>query len=439
MQRFTTLTTTIGTITAITCLAPLATLAAPPNPEPIVGETTQVEPIATPLDQLPKAKLALTPAIAAPESMAQMSSTTDALTTITQVPAANFPTAAPQVWTIETTPVHPLPTKTMAVPVTTATKPVWSEVSTLPNADVATIVLPLTAEIMPIPPIPSDPANGQVTAQLPLEAEAAALKDEIESYEPAPKRWLKRYKASPGITMAIPSGFGADRGKSFFGVGVQQTRVNSKDGAAGIGIGLGNARTGIGVQLSYTSASINPFKLFGQDGGVGASARPFGSGGFNLKIHKQFPGGLAVAVGADSIINIGPKTAGFSGISTDGTVQNESQGTYYAAATKLFQLKPDATDSFSRLAVTIGAGIGRFQPTQTLVDGKKIITPFASVALKVSPAASVIAEWTGQDFGIGLSWVPFRNLPFVISPGIRDIFGPDATKPRFILGFGMSL
>jgi hypothetical protein len=61
------------------------------------------------------------------------------------------------------------------------------------------------------------------------------------------------------------------------------------------------------------------------------------------------------------------------------------------------------------------------------------------VALKVSPAASVIAEWTGQDFGIGLSRVPFRNLPFVISPGIRDIFGPDATKPRFILGFGMSL
>jgi hypothetical protein len=419
MQRLTTLTTTIGTITAITCLAPLATHAATPSQKPSV-DSTQAASTALPLAQLPQEKLAATPAIAAPESMAQMDS-------------------SPQVWTIETTPVQPLPTQTMAVPVTTATKPVWSEVSPLPNADVATTVLPSTPEIVPIAPIPNDPANGELTAQLPLEAEAAALKDEIESYEPAPKRWLKRYKASPGITMAVPSGFGADRGKAFFGVGVQRTRVNSNDGAAGIGIGFGNASTGIGVQLSYTSASINPYKLFGQDGGVGASRRPFGSGGFNLKIHKQFPGGLAVAVGADSIINIGPKTAGFSGTSTDGTVQNESQGTYYAAATKLFQLKPDATDSFSRLAVTIGAGIGRFQPTQTLVDRKKIVTPFASVALKVSPAASVIAEWTGQDFGIGLSWVPFRNLPFVISPGIRDIFGPDATKPRFILGFGMSL
>jgi hypothetical protein len=422
MQPFTTLTTTIGTITAITCLAPLATFAATPSPEAIAGETTQ----AAPLAQLPQPN----PAIAVPESITQMDSTT-----IAQVPADSSPTASPQVWTIETTPVPTLPTQTMAAPVTTATKPVWTEGSMLPNVGVATSDLPLTPEIVPIAPIPNDSANGEITAQLPSEAEAAALKDEIERYEPAPKRWLQRYKASPGITLAVPSGFGADRGKSFFGLGIQQTRLSTKDGAAGIGIGLGDARKGIGVQISYTSASISPAKLFPGLGNVAASSRPFGSGGFNIKLHRQFPDGLSVAIGADSIINIGPKGQSL----IDSNLRNESEGTYYVAATKLFQLKPDATDSFSRLAVTIGAGTGRFQPTQTLIERKTIVTPFASVALKVSPAASVIAEWTGQDFGIGLSWVPFRNLPFVISPGIRDIFGPDATKPRFILGFGMSL
>jgi hypothetical protein len=299
MQRLTTLTTTIGTITAINCLAPLAVLAAPPSQEPIAAETTQTATTATPLTHLPKEKFAATPAIAAPESTVQMDSTT-----IAQVPVDNLSTASPHVWTIETSPVQALPTQVMEVPMTAATKPVWTEGSMNPNADVATSDVPLPSEVAPIAPLPNDPANGEITAQLPSEAEAAALKDEIERYQPAPKRWLKRYKASPGITMAIPSGFGADRGKAFFGVGVQRTRLNSNDGSAGIGIGLGNAMTGLGIQLSYTSASISPFKLFGKQGIGGASSRPFGAGGFNLKIHKQFPGGFGVAIGADSLVNV---------------------------------------------------------------------------------------------------------------------------------------
>jgi hypothetical protein len=429
MQHLATLTT-IGTVTAMTCLSPIAAQAATPVPD--------APPPAT-LDIPAPASLATSSTIVPPESTALIESMPPAATTITQVPVDNFPTTLPPAWTIETSPVQSLPTQTGSVPAITATQPVWTESAAVTNADVARTELPLNSETVPTTQIPNNFANGEVTAQLPAEAEAAALQQEIQSYEPAPMRWVKRYKASPGITMAVPSGFGADRGKAFFGVGVQRTRINSNDGSAGIGFGLGDARKSVGVQISYTSASISPSKLFPGLGRIPASNRPFGAGGFNIKIHRQFPGALSVAVGADSIINIGPRTVGISGASNDGTSQNESEGTYYAAATKLFQLKPDATDSFSRLAVTIGAGTGRFQPTQTLIDGKKIITPFASVALKVSPAASVIAEWTGQDFGVGLSWVPFRNLPFVISPGIRDIFGPDATRPRFILGFGMSL
>jgi hypothetical protein len=419
MQRLTTLTTTIGTITAITCLAPLATFAATPSPEPIAGETTQANPVAAPL--APQ-----NPAIAAPEFITQMDSTT-----IAQVPADSLPIASPQVWTIETTPVQPLPTQTMAVPVTTATKPVWTEGSLRPNTDVATSDLPLMPEIVPTAPIPNDPANGEITAQLPSEAEAAALKDEIESYEPAPKRWLKRYKASPGITLGVPSGYGADGGKIFTGIGIQRTPALSIDGSAGIGIGLGNARKSIGVQLSYTAYSLSPYAGEAPENG----GRPVGGGGFNLKLHRQFPGGWSVALGADSIVNIGrlsqPSLGRFK--------YNEAEGTYYGAVTKLIALKPDATDSFSRLAVTVGAGVGRFQTAAELAARETVLTPFASVALKISPAASVVAEWSGQDFGVGLSWVPFRNLPIVISPGIRDLFGRDVGKPRFQLGIGLSL
>jgi hypothetical protein len=425
MQRLATLTTTIGTITAIACMAPVAAQAAPQTESP----KTATNAAAPNLPATPQ--LALPSAIALPESTSPIESST----TIAQVPAATAP--ATQVWTIETTPTPALPGQT-ADSTATATQPVWTETSTTPNANVATAELPLTPEIVPIAPISSAPVTSTVTAQLPQEAEAASLQKEIESYESVPSRLVRRYKASPGISISNPSGFGADRGKTFVGLGLQRTRLNSTDGAAGVGIGFGNARTGIGVQISYTSTSINPYKLVGRDGGVGSSSRPFGTGGFNLKIHKQFPNGLSIAVGGDSVVNIGPRIIDPAGTPL-GDFQNEFEGTYYAVATKLFQLKSDATEPFSRLAVTVGAGTGRFQPTQTLIDKKVVITPFASVALKVSPAASVIAEWSGQDFGVGLSWVPFRNLPFVISPGIRDIFGPDATKPRFILGFGLSL
>jgi hypothetical protein len=411
MQRLTTLTTTIGTITAITCLAPLATFAATPNPEPIVGEATQAAPTAVPLAQLPKEKLAATPAIAAPESMAQMDSST-------------------QVWTIETTPVQPRPTQTMVVPVTAATKPVWTEGSMRSNADVATSDLPLTTEIGSIAPLPNDVANAEMTAQLPPEAEAAALQDVINSYRPAPNRWLKRYKASPGITMGNPSGFGADRGKVFTGLGISRTPLRTLDGSAGIGIGIGNARKSIGVQLSYTAYSLT------SNTNGNSNSRNAGDGAFNIKIHRQFANGWSVALGADSIINVGKKLS-FDPFNR--FVYNESEGTYYGVVTKMIPLKSDPTDSFSRLALTLGAGTGRFQSEGSLMTGKYVITPFASAALTISPAASLTAEWSGHDFGIGLSWVPFRNLPIVISPGVRDLFGVDIGKPRWQLGIGLSL
>jgi hypothetical protein len=431
MQRLATLTTMIGTITAIACMAPVAAQVAPSTESPPSAKSPKPATNAVAPNLPANPQLASPNAIALPESTPPIESST----TIAQVPAAIAPAA--QVWTIETIPVQPLPGQT-ADGTATATQPVWTETATTPNANVATAELPLTPEITPIAPIPSDAANGQITAQLASPAEAAALQDEIDSYQPVPQRLVRRYKASPGITLGIPSGFGADRGKTFMGFGIQRTAIPSTDGSAGIGIGLGNARTGLGVQISYTSYSISPAKLFPKLSGIPASPRPFGSGGFSIKLHRQFPGAVSVAVGADSIINIGPRTVGISGESNDGTVQNEAQGTYYAAVTKLFQLKPDAQAPFSRLAVTVGAGIGRFQPVQTLYDGKKVITPFASAALKISPAASVIAEWGGQDFGVGLSWVPFRNLPLVLSPGIRDLFGINVGKPRWQLGVGWS-
>ncbi len=326
-------------------------------------------------------------------------------------------------WTTETTPSH-APTWQIESPQTHPTN-FAQQPPNFGNAN------PAPGNPEPDAPTPATPTPETLASPEAIQT----LEDQLKSYQAAPKSITDPYRASPGITLANPSGFGADRNRTFVGLGLQRTRLNTNDGAAGIGIGLGNAQTGVGVQISYTSSSISPGKLFSNLNGIAASTRPFGSGGFNLKIHHQFPDGLSIALGADSIINIGPKGQSL----IDPNLQNEFQGTYYAVATQFIKLKPDADESFSRLALTVGAGTGRFQPTQTQIDQQTVITPFASAALKISPAASFITEWSGQDFGVALSWVPLRNLPIVLTPAIRDLFGPDATSPRFVLGIGLSL
>jgi hypothetical protein len=325
------------------------------------------------------------------------------------------------IWNTEST--SDQPSSNWQIEITeTSRPPSWAASPYQPNTDLAQQI-----------PEPINLNNAESPTNLTPE-ELKLLQTQLDSYEEAPKAILQPYRASPGITLGIPSGFGSDRGKISVGLGLQRTRANTNDGAGSVSIGLGNAQTGIGVQLSYTSYSISPEKLFKKGNRtIEASDRPFGSGGFNLKIHRRFSNDFSVAIGADSIFNIGPTAPG-----AFGEVQNELEGTYYAAATKLFRLKEDANESFSRLSVTVGAGLGpRFQPVDTVREDRKVITPFVSAALKISPAASLITEWSGQDLGIGLSWVPFRNLPIVLTPAIRDIFGPDATKPRFVMGFGL--
>ncbi|MBO1349159.1 MAG: hypothetical protein EBE86_018005 [Hormoscilla sp. GUM202] len=52
------------------------------------------------------------------------------------------------------------------------------------------------------------------------------------------------------------------------------------------------------------------------------------------------------------------------------------------------------------------------------------------------PQMHAIAEWTGQDLTVGISVVPFQNLPLVITPAVTDITGNAGDGSRFILGIG---
>jgi hypothetical protein len=216
---------------------------------------------------------------------------------------------------------------------------------------------------------------------------------------------------SPGLTILSPTGFGVDNWTPFIGATFQsETRYsNVSDGGMVFGVGLGDAREAVGVEVSYTVAS------FGTN-------RDFGTGGFNVRIHRRFSEDFAGAIG-------------WNGIITTGDVDFEDS--VYGVLTKIFTLNEDITEPFSRIAVNAGIGNGMFRTEDAVDDGDDTLGVFGSVAIRLAEPVSLITEWTGQDLAIGLSIAPFPNSNFVITPAIRDITGA-GDEARFVLGGGIS-
>lgn len=220
------------------------------------------------------------------------------------------------------------------------------------------------------------------------------------------------FQASPALSIVIPTGFGADNNTGFISATYQnRTRYTDvSDGGLGVGVGLGDARKSVGVELSYAPASFG-------------GSRDFGSGGFNVKVHRQLPNDFAVAAGWNGFLNLGGR--------------NDFEQSLYGAVTKVFRTRDDINLPFSRVAVTAGIGNGQFQSEDAVAKGENNINAFGNVAVRVAQPVSLIAEWSGQDLGVGISVAPFKNIPLVITPAVRDIIGA-GNGPRFVLGSGFA-
>ena len=221
----------------------------------------------------------------------------------------------------------------------------------------------------------------------------------------------------PSLTIANPFGFGADRG-FYSGLSYQvDTRgglddENDGDATWGFGVGLGDAQKAIGAELSYNLAS------FGQNG------RDFGSGGFNLKLHRKIADGWGVAAGWNSFLSIGD--------------DNDLDDSLYLSTTKIFKTRENINSAFSRVGATIGIGNGQFRTEDDIIDDNESVNVFGSLAFRVARPVSFVTEWSGQDLGMGISVSPFRTVPLTINLSARDIVGA-GDGARFIFGVGSSL
>jgi hypothetical protein len=281
----------------------------------------------------------------------------------------------------------------------------------------------ILAQTPPAPPAPEAP--GSAPAKPPtsptINQENKDLQDRlnnINNNNSAPDKYDSyNPRTSPGFSIFNPVGFGADNNLVFFSLSYQnRTRFTTiSDGEAGIGIGLGDANN-IAAELSY---SLNSY----------GSSSGFGSGAFNIKVHKRLSEDTAVAIGWNQFATIytGPGRNGVIG----GT--DYPRNSYYAVGTKIFRTREDINDPFSRVAVTGGVGSGVFLPFDGTTLDRTGLNVFGSVGVRVARPVSAVVEWTGQDLGMGISVAPFDNFPLVITPAVRDITGA-GDGARFIMG-----
>ncbi|NJN02353.1 MAG: S-layer homology domain-containing protein [Leptolyngbyaceae cyanobacterium SL_1_1] len=211
----------------------------------------------------------------------------------------------------------------------------------------------------------------------------------------------------PGSTIGSPTAFGADWGDVFFGATFQErARFTSRsDGAISLGFGLGDARDLVGLEVALAIVDLR--------------GDAFEDGGFSFKLHRQFAGDWAIALGVENLITFGNPDGGESG---------------YGVVSKIFRLREDPSRPFSSITASVGLGGGRFRSEGS---GENDVDVFGSVGVRVAEPVSVIADWTGQDLNLGLSVVPFRNFPLVITPALADVTGEAGDGTRFIVGVGV--
>jgi hypothetical protein len=218
-------------------------------------------------------------------------------------------------------------------------------------------------------------------------------------------------RAQPGVSASSPLAFGPNLGDVFVGAGYQaRTRyTNAQDGTVSVGAGVGNSQSAVGLGLVLTSLST----VHSGFGNRMVAA---------VQLHRDLPANAAVGVGVE-------------GIKVDGI--NDSKESYYLAVSQSEQLG-DASGWFSSLMLNAGVGNGRFQSEKDFNAKKNGWNAFASAGLRISPAFSAIADWTGQDLALGVSIAPLPSVGLVLTPALADVTGSAGDGARFTLGAGLS-
>ena len=239
--------------------------------------------------------------------------------------------------------------------------------------------------------------------------------------------------------LGTPTAFGASTG-FFVGAGYQnQTRPNlygnppnpgfvpatnkgRETYAYSVGLGLGDARNFVGLETVGTTYNRG-------------NAGSFENGGISFKVHKQLGDNFAIAGGYENAITFG-SNSGNGGFSPDGGVNGGRTG--YGVASVILNPDPNL-GFFSNTTLSVGAGAGRFRTVGDIRAGRDTINVFGSIGTRLLPYVSLVADWNGQDLGVGLPIsIPFGGgTSFQITPALVDLVNNETGGSRFVVSGGL--
>lgn len=221
--------------------------------------------------------------------------------------------------------------------------------------------------------------------------------------------------AAPSVSVQTPIGFGGYWRTASAGiVFVHRTRfTRNADASIAGSIGLGNPETAVGLDASIAITGLS------NDLGEEDNA---GGGSLSFQISRNLPNNFGIGVGAQNIVTWR------SGASDNGE-------SVYFVASKVLPLKANLNEPFSIAFLSLGLGNGIYRAEEDFSPnddwGGTPFNVFGSAAINLSENVNGIVEWTGQDLTLGMSIVPFKEIPLVFTPSFIDVTGSAGDGVRF--------
>ena len=222
-----------------------------------------------------------------------------------------------------------------------------------------------------------------------------------------------------GKSLTTPVAWGAYNNVVFVGAGgTTPSPYNTNgDGAAVLGVGLGDPKNNIGVQASIISIDISEWKEY--------------SSAFHL--FRELGNADAIGVGVENVML------------TNG---GDSGKSFYVVYSRGLQYESMLNKDIktTKLHYSVGAGTGRFgdKSPEDIASGKgKHGTyVFGNLAYEVADSFNIITDWNGLNLNAGVSKAfSISKLPFAVTAGLADLTNNSGDRVRFVVagGFGFKL
>ena len=216
-----------------------------------------------------------------------------------------------------------------------------------------------------------------------------------------------------GKSLTTPVAWGAANGVVFAGVGgtVNAPYRDKADGAAALGIGVGDPIKNLGAQITFISLDLDEWEEYSM----------------SLHLHHDFGGGMAVGAGIENVML------------TEGGDADES---YYLVVSHGVQGDMFASETgSSKLHFSVGVGSGRFgeKSAEDIAAGKSEYGTyvFGNVAYELFNEFNAIVDWNGINLNAGLSktfWI--EQFPVAVTVGAADLTDNSGDDVRFIFAVG---